>query len=183
MEHEGREGTGVEGGGLAGLDHQLTDGTRDVAELLQEVGVHRSQQDRHHPSAEVSLHSLLGTEHYEGSGAEEEATHVGGNVVDGDDGHGEDVPDHAVLDGEVEEVAGHHQEECGEVAPCQETVARETVCLVPDGEDEPGDQRQVEEETQALPPPITQGQLRGQARVEKVEISFKNYIDHRLVKY
>ena len=43
-----------------------------------------------------SLHRLLGTEDYERSGAEEEATHVGGDVVDGDDGHGEDIPNHAV---------------------------------------------------------------------------------------
>ena len=117
MEHEGRGGSTVEAGGVAGLDHQLTDGAGDVAELLQEVGVHRSHQNRHNPSADVSLHSLLRTEDYERCGPKKEPTHVGGDVVDGDDGHGEDVPDHAVLDGEVEEEARHHQEECSEVGP------------------------------------------------------------------
>ena len=87
VEHEGRGGTSVEAGGVAGLDSQLADRTGDVAELLQEVGVHGSQQNRHDPTAEISFHSLLGTEDYERCGAEKEATHVGGNVVDGDDGY------------------------------------------------------------------------------------------------
>ena len=122
---------------MAGLDGELADRTGDVAELLQEVGVHRSQQNRHDPTTEVSFHCLLRTEDYERCGAEKEAAHVGGNVVDGDDGHGEDVPDHAVLEGEVEEVSGPRNEESGEVSPGQQTVAGQAVRLVADGEDEP----------------------------------------------
>ena len=157
VEHKGRGGSHVEGRGLAGLDHQVTHRAGDVAELLQKVGVHRSQQDRHNPSAQVSLHSLLRTENYERCGPKKESTHVGGDVVDGDDGHWEDVPDHAVLDGEVEEVARHHQEECCEVGPGQKAVAREAVSLVPDGEDKPSDQQEVETETESLPSPLTEG--------------------------
>ena len=78
-----------------------------------------------------------------------------------------------MLEGEVEEEAGHHQEEGGEVGPGQETVAREAVRLVPDGEDEPCEEQQVEAETQSLPLTVTQAHLTGQLRVKKVKISFK----------
>ena len=69
--------------------------------------------------------------------AEEEATHVGRDIVDCNDGHGEDVPDHAVLQGEVKEVSGPHDGQGGEVGPGEEAVAGEAVGLVADGEDEP----------------------------------------------
>ena len=57
------------------------------------------------------------------------------------------------------------------MGPGEETVARQAGRLVPDGEDEPGDEEQVERETHALPPLNTQANLTGQARVEKVKMS------------
>ena len=57
------------------------------------------------------------------------------------------------------------------MGPGEETVARQAGRLVPDGEDEPGDEEQIERETHALPPLNTQANLTGQARVEKVKMS------------
>ena len=174
MEHEGGVRSTEELAGSAVLDGQVCrDWARDPAKLLQEICVERSQTDCDDPSSDETLHGLLGAENNEGSGSEEESAHVCRDVVDGDDGHGEDVPDHAVLEGEVEEVSGPHNEESGEVSPGQQTVAGQAVRLVPDGEDEPGEQRQVGGEADQHSAPLCQTHQPRQGGVQQVEIAFQ----------
>ena len=173
VEHKVRVCSRVELAGGAGQDPEvLPHRARDGGELLQEVGVHRGHGHCHDPSPDKTLNSLLWTEYYQWGRPEEEAAHVGGDVVDGDDGHGEDVPDHAVVEGEVEEVPGPHQEEGGEVSPGEEAVPGETVGLVTDGEDEPGDEAEVTDETHQHSPPLGQHELR-QGRVQEVQVTFQ----------
>ena len=87
-----------------------------MRELLKPPGEEGAQDQGDEAAASEALHGLLGAEHDEGRGAEEEAGHVGHDVVDGDDGHGEDVPDHAVAEGEVEEVTSPDKIEHGQVS-------------------------------------------------------------------
>ena len=87
-----------------------------MRELLEPHGEEGAQDQSGEAAAGEALHGLLGAEHDEGRGAEEEAGHVGHDVVDGDDGHGEDVPDHAVAEGEVEEVTSPDKIEHGQVS-------------------------------------------------------------------
>ena len=124
VEDEGRHLAGVELGSEAGRGHR----GGQLRELLEEGGQHRAEADSHEAAAQEPLHRLLGAEHDEGRGAAEEAAHVGRDVVEGDDGHGEDVPDHPVLQRQVEQVARTHQVEHRQVAPTWSKMNRIYYC-------------------------------------------------------
>ena len=62
--------------------------------------------------------------------SEEEPDHVCGDVVDGDDGHRDDVPDHAGQGGQVHQVTGHAQEQDPHVGPSQHGVPAQQEALV-----------------------------------------------------
>ena len=138
--------------------------------MLYGVGEEGGSDDGDQTSPDETLDCLLGTEDNEGSGAKEEAAHVGRDVVDGDDGHAEDVPDHAVAEGQVHEVARPGDVEGGHVSPGQQTVAAQTLGGGADGEDEPGHQADIGQETQPQPLPSAQGQPASHSGVEIVKI-------------
>ena len=74
-----------------------------------------------------SLNSFLRAEDNERSGANEEATHVGSDIIDSDDGHGEDVPDHTVSQCQVHQIPSSGQVECGNMCPCY-SIYRFLIC-------------------------------------------------------
>ena len=125
VEDEGRHLAGVELGSEAGRGHR----GGQLRELLEEGGQHRAEADSHEAAAQEPLHRLLGAEHDEGRGAAEEAAHVGRDVVEGDDGHGEDVPDHPVLQRQIQQVARTHQVEHRQVAPTWDQDEKEILLL------------------------------------------------------
>ena len=60
---------------------------------------------------------------YEGSFAEEESHVVSGDVVQRDQGHRQDVPNHALHDGQVQEVTRKAEVKQGHVTPSQDGIA------------------------------------------------------------
>jgi len=76
---------------------QVLSWTGQVRVLGQAVAIDRAKKNSDESSTNKSLYRLLGAQNYQGVTAEEEAEHVGSDVIDGDDGHGEDVPEHPVL--------------------------------------------------------------------------------------
>ena len=79
-------------------------GSCQCGNLLQSGSQEGSQAQSGQTPANEALHCLLGAEHDERRAPSEEAGHVGHDVVDGDDGHREDVPHHAVAESQVQEV-------------------------------------------------------------------------------
>ena len=58
----------------------------------------------------------------------EESDHVSCNVVDGDDGHRHDVPDHSREGGQVHEVTGHTEEQHNHMSPSEHRVSEMIQC-------------------------------------------------------
>ena len=90
-------------------------GSCNCCHLLQTYREEGTDDQGGQAPANVALHRLLGAQHDQRRGADEEAGHVGHDVVDGDDGHREDVPHHAVTEGQVQEVACPDKIEHGEM--------------------------------------------------------------------
>ena len=149
-------------------------------------------------TSDKPFHSLLRTENYEGSGAKEEATHVGGYVIDGDDGHGEDVPDHAVTQGQVHQIPSSNQIPGGQMRPgwkykilelflqhksshlTQQGVSGQTLVRVPHADHKPRDQTEVDQETQTLSLSIGDGQIASYTGVNVVQVSCVTKIQPKL---
>ena len=114
MHYKGREAAGVK------LKSKRRCSLPDSCQrwnLLKTGREKRTYDQSGKPPSYEALHRLLGAEHDQGRGADEEAGHVGHDVVDGDDRHREDVPHHAVPEGQVQEVARTDKIEHGKV--CQ----------------------------------------------------------------
>ena len=77
--------------------NQVLSWTGQVRVLGQVEAIDRAKKDRHQPTTNKPLYSLLRAQYNQRGTAEEETEHVGSDVIDGDDGHGEDVPEHPVL--------------------------------------------------------------------------------------
>ena len=107
MPEEGRESAGVERKGLrlAGGHGHSHGRAEDPRGLEQEQPVDWTQHQGQQPAPEEPFDRLLRAQDDQGLGAEEETAHVRGNVVQRDDGHGEHVPNHAVVHG-VEDQGG-----------------------------------------------------------------------------
>ena len=138
--------------------------------LQQVVAVDRAGQDGGYTTTDEPFPGLLWTEDDEWRGAKEETRHVGHDVIECDDGHGEDVPYQAVTDGLVEKMGLDADEEDSHVCPGEQAVLLKALGRVSDAEDEPHDEAQVETIAEWLLPPGADLEGGDDGWVEQVQV-------------
>lgn len=116
-----------------------------VAELAEEVGEDEAKDHGGEAAAHEALPGLLGAELDQRRLAEEEAKHVGHDVVADNHGDGHDEPDHALEDVLDDEVALRDDNQQGDVRPGEERELAHVV-LAGEREHEPDEADAVEGE-------------------------------------